>query len=509
MALFGSAPKSPAQSLTYGRDIAPILLAKCSFCHRAGEAAPMPLTSYDEVRPWIKSIKSEVQSHRMPPGFAEPRGIWANDLQLGDAELDALSRWIDDGAPRGDLEPPSPPAPPPEGWRLGPPDLIVNLDKVNIPGGGNDLNIALQIKLNLPEDRWLRAFDVRPGNRRALHHLVVFEGIDAAMIGRQVAAWAVGSPPIQYPDGVGQVIPKDPTYSVNLHYHPLEIAAADQTQLGFYFGRGELRKVVATTNVAEARIQIAPGQKDYIIHAEYFVNQDIEILSFLPHMHMRGRSMSYTALFPDGRTELLLRVPHYDFNWQWIYFLRRPISLPKGSRIQIEARYDNSADNPLNPDPAATVRYGRRTTDEMMFAQFDYIAAEGKQPKPFTNEDKIAMAESFLNRHRGAAMYSVLLSAGEGRMPMLWELPREGDCLWFIPKEGQMLAIGLEDFTWQGDEFRFRVSAIQQFAGSEFKGRITPEGTIEGKFAFQGISDPSGKSASVEGLFEGGRISSQ
>jgi hypothetical protein len=238
-----------APHVTFTRDVAPILHAKCVGCHRPGEVAPMSLLTFQETRPWARAIKEKVVSRQMPPWFADPAvGAFANDPRLSPTEIATIAGWVDAGAPQGD--PADMPKPPrfTDGWQLGEPDLIVDLPDVQIPATGNDYFPTPSIPLNLTEDRWLRAVEIRPSNREVTHHSVIFStaggpmgALGASGLFDVLAVWAVGTPPTVYPDGMGRWIRKGQTLRTNLHYHPNGKPQVDRTQVGMYFGKGSRR----------------------------------------------------------------------------------------------------------------------------------------------------------------------------------------------------------------------------------------------------------------------------
>ena len=306
LAVQAQAPRPASRAaapVTFAKDVAPILYANCISCHRPGEVAPMSLRSYDEVRPWARSIKQKVQSRAMPPWFADPaHGKFKNDARLSDQQIDTIVNWVDAGAPRGN--PADEPKPPvlTEGWQLGEPDYVITLPTVNVPAEGNDIFPTPNLTIDIPEDHWIRAVEIRPSNREVTHHSVLFMagGIGGGMVGQSgfvdiLGVWAVGTPPTVFPEGVGRWIRKGQQLRTNLHYHPNGKAQTDTTRVGLYFGRGELKKEVASAVAGDVSFKIPAGAKNHEMRALYVIDQDINIVSYFPHMHFRGKDMTLTA----------------------------------------------------------------------------------------------------------------------------------------------------------------------------------------------------------------------
>jgi mono/diheme cytochrome c family protein len=377
---------------TYARDVAPILAEHCVSCHRPGDIAPMALRSYDEVRPWVKSIRRAVEDGAMPPWHADPaHGEFANDRSLSDVERDTLVRWIKEGAPRGE-EAAAVPAGVNEGegaWRLGAPDLEIQFEAVDLPEGGPDQFRDLVESYPLPEDRWVRAIEVQPGDRRVLHHIIVYvleEGQQAP--NGWLGAWAAGMEPMVFPAGTGRLLKKGSRLIGNMHYHPTDEPTRDETTIGLHFLDAEPEKELVNLWVQNSSFKIPAGAADHEVKSSYTFRQDSVVHALLPHMHYRGKDFVYTAVYPDGRREVLLKVPAYDFNWQTIYQLKQPLELPEGTRIECVAHYDNSTKNAANPDPTKDVTFGNESFDEMMIGFVDYTVKEGL--RPMSAEERLA-----------------------------------------------------------------------------------------------------------------------
>ena len=483
-----------AATTTFARDIAPILNAKCVTCHRPGEVAPMALLTYQDARPYARSIKEKVATRQMPPWFADKSaGTFANDPTLTDAEIAAITSWVDAGAPQGDLK--DLPKPPQftEGWQLGEPDQIIELPEVQIPATGGDYFPTPNIALDLKEDRWIRAIEIRPSNRQLTHHSVIFSAsvdmMRATGTFDVLGVWAVGTPATVYPEGTGRWIRKGQTLRTNLHYHPNGTPQIDRTRIGLYFGKGELRKEVAAALAGNLGFTIPPNAANHELRAVYVADQDINIVSFFPHMHLRGRDMTMTATFPGGRRETLLKVPAYDFNWQLFYYPKNTVALPKGTRLDLVAHYDNSAANKNNPDPARAVRFGEASTAEMMFGMFEYTAAVGVSPTPSTERTRMtALLSSFPDS-------AFLIEVPFGKVPTLavFHLPRSGDGSLYWTTFGPLIGPGpVQQLTWDGDAFEFQ-TAVSAGRGSGFytvTGSVAADGTVKGTMTRRGNTQP-------------------
>ncbi len=484
LALSAGVAAAPAPEVTFTRDVAPILHAKCVTCHRTGEVAPMPLLTFDDARPWARAIKDKVASRQMPPWFADPSvGAFANDARLSAAEIATITTWVDAGAPRGDLK--DMPKPPQftDGWQLGEPDLVVELPEVQIPATGKDYFPTPNLVLPLTEDHWIRAVEVRPSNREVTHHSVIFStgggpAMGAGGLFDVLAVWAVGTPATVYPDGMGRWIRKGQSLRTNLHYHPNGKPQVDRTKVGFYFGKGELKKEVVAALAGNITFAIPPNASNYEMRAAYIADQDIDVVSFFPHMHLRGKDMMMTATYPSGTRETLLNVPAYDFNWQLFYYPKKNVSLPKGTRIDLIAHYDNSTANKRNPDPSKTVTFGEASTAEMMFGMFEFTAKDGVSPARTTPRARVeSLAASF-----GDAGYVVDLVLPNNTIPSVLHLPRSGEGAWFVPTLGVMNISPIKDLQWTGTTFQFSTSLRVGMGPAPFavKGGVQSDGTVRG-----------------------------
>lgn len=479
-----------APDVTFTRDVAPILHARCVACHRAGEVAPMALLTYQDARPWARAIKDKVVARQMPPWFADPEfGAFANDARLSDIEITTIGTWVDAGAPQGDLKD-MPKAPQfIEGWQLGEPDMIVELPEVQIPATGGDYFPTPNLALNLTEDRWIRAVEIRPSNREVTHHSVIFSANVGAAMGPissgglfdVLAVWAVGTPATVYPEGMGRWVRKGQTLRTNLHYHPNGKPQTDRTRVGLYFGKGELKKEVVAALAGNVTFSIPPNASNHELRAVYVVDQDISVVSFFPHMHLRGKDMKMTATFPGGRQETLLNVPAYDFNWQLFYYPKTKVPLPRGTRVDLVAHYDNSGANKHNPDPSKTVTFGEASTSEMMFGMFEFTAEAGVSPTPTSERSRM---ETLLATLPPESSFLIDLPFGAKSAPAVLHVPRTGEGAFYTQAMGMILPQPVAKLQWEGNTFQFNTLLRVLGPGAGFytvTGTIGDDGKVHGK----------------------------
>ncbi len=397
-------PQSAA--VTFHKDVEPILQKRCQSCHRSGEIAPMPLQSYQEARPWAKAIRNAVLQKRMPPWDADPHyGKFGNDRSLTQEEIDTLVAWADRGALEGN------PSEAPEllqfeeRWSIGRPDVVLEMPKAfEVPPTGTVPYQYIIFPTNFTEDKWVEKVEIQPGNRAVVHHAIAFarppdasymkeakigEFLDPDKFGRKVAknpdmfsfakendeALQVylpgGDPPVLKP-GQARLVKAGSYLLFQLHYTSIGKAASDKTRIGFVFAKEPPKEKIMAVSVQNFDFSIPPMVDDYPIRAQALLNLDVKLVSFTPHMHLRGKSFEYRAYYPDGRSEILMWVPRWDFNWQMSYILEEPKFLPKGTRLESIGYYDNSPNNSNNPDPTAKVIYGEQTWNEMMGGMMDF-----------------------------------------------------------------------------------------------------------------------------------------
>ena len=444
--------------VTYTKDVAPIINANCVQCHRPGQMAPMSLTSYDEVRPWAKKVREMVSEKKMPPWHAVQHvGTFVNDRSLTDDEIATVISWIDQGAPRG--KPRDMPAAPeyPDGeWTLGEPDMVITLAPKEIPADGPDVFDRIPGKAALPEDRWISAVEILPGDKRVVHHVIVYQihGFDFDPQGGWMGAWAAGTDPMVFPEGTGRMLGKGANLIGDMHWHPCGEAVTDQTRIGLHFAKdNKVEKELVNLWIAAYDFLIPAGHPNYQVRSQFTFPQDAFVLGFAPHMHFRGKDFTYTAHYPDGRSEQLLRVENYDFNWQTNYVLDEGVPMPKGTTIECVAHFDNSADNPVNPDPTRDVPFANESYDEMMIGFVDYVVADGVRPKS-ADELRAEYRETMLAAHPGEVWG---LYTKDKVNPAPFYLPRQGDGKIVLRVNGSITELGVYDIVWNGNDFTSRV----------------------------------------------------
>ncbi len=501
VALIGASSTSAAEDgaserVTFSRDVAPILFANCVSCHRPGDIAPMSLLTYDQVRPWAKSMRAKVSSREMPPWSADPAvGRFRNDMSISDSEIDTIIRWIDQGTPRGDPSdiPVAPEFPPPGEWQLGTPDYVITLPEVTVPAEGPDIFPNVNVPLDIPENRWIRAIETLPDNLKVNHHTTLFMG--AGFGGRDtgffdfLSVWTPGTPPAVFPEGMGKLIPKGAIISVSRHFHPAGTEERDQSRIGFYFGEGRMENQIRTVLPGTLNFRIPPQAKDYVMTAQYVIHEDSRAISLYPHMHLRGRSQTIVAHYPDGSREVLLNVPKWDFGWQWMFYPAEPIPLPRGTVIEVTAHYDNTLDNPWlgryggNPDREVT--WGQQSTDEMMFGMIEVIPEDGTYLSPITEEARIG---ALLERYSADDLYRIDLTSKGRSIASVLHLPRRGEGTWFLfgglTQWSTMRVAGL---VWEAEDFSFETvldlpvglgRAMGGAAGGAMNGELTVRGSL-------------------------------
>lgn len=396
--------QAPAPT-TFTEHVAPIVFRSCTPCHRPGEVAPFPLQTYDDLRKRGSNVLAVVEDRFMPPWHPAPgHGEFRGELRLTEDAIATLRAWVDGGMPEG---PPAalPPLPAfPDGWQLGEPDLVVTMPEAfPVPAGGPDIYRSFVIPLALPEDRWVRAIEVRPSARSVLHHIVFDldatgaaraadgkdgrpgfagmrqlarrlqgggeggEGVGSAGFG----GWAVGGMPQFLPDGLATRLPAGADLVLNSHFHPSGKAEQERTTIGLYFADAPPQRSLVGIQLppffgVAAGIDIPAGDADWRLADSFVLPCDVDAVTVGGHAHMLCRSLRLWATLPDGAEVPLLWIPAWDFDWQNRYTYRELVPLPTGATLHAELRYDNSADNPSNPfDPPRRVRWGRESTDEM------------------------------------------------------------------------------------------------------------------------------------------------
>jgi len=376
---------NPDSPVTYSNQIARIFQDRCVECHREGEIGPFTLTSYEEVVGWAEMIREVVNNKRMPPWHADPAvGHFANDRSLTEEQIAQIDIWVRNGAPEGD------PAELPEpktylaGWQLPrKPDLVVSMrDKpFHVPAEGEGKYQYFKVDPGFTEDKYVSAAEIIPGNRSVVHHILVFAKPKderfkiGAGGGEFLVGYVPGSRFKPLPEGMAKLVPKGSELVFQVHYTPTGTAQDDLSKVGLIFSKPEdVTDIVITQNAVQPKLEIPPHDSNYESKARSAASPaDLKLLNLMPHMHLRGKSFSYTLVKPDNSREPLLEIPAYDFNWQTAYQLAEPITVPKGGYIECAAVHDNSENNLANPDPDKLVKWGDQTDDEMMIGYFDIV----------------------------------------------------------------------------------------------------------------------------------------
>ncbi len=478
--------KKPAKEVTFSKDIAPIFFKNCAQCHRPDDIAPFSVLSYKDVRPWAKSIKEKVVTREMPPWHADPHfGQFQNEMRLSQAEVDAITAWVDGGAKEG--SPKDLPSLPKysETWEVGQPDVVLTMpQEYELPAKGADDYIYIRVPTNFTEDKWIQAAEFRPGNKRVVHHAVVFvespmfykmaqdnakkAGKDASnpisifemdafknsfrdgTVNRTkpdapvmndgcagnrnsggggaplLSAYAPGKNADIFPAGTAKRIPAGSNLIFQMHYAKTTgKPEKDRTTVALVFAKQPVEKMIESLLIVNEQFAIPPGAENHEATACSTMRRDVDLVSYFPHMHVRGKAMKYEVIYPDGKRETLLNVDRYFFNWQTLYKLKQPVALPKGSRLMVTGWFDNSTKNKLNPDPTKTVRFGEPTYDEMLVGFVDIARAKPAE-RPVAK-----VAPQVLDSYVGE------YSAGI----MKFTITREGNLLFFsIPNQPSLPA---------------------------------------------------------------------
>lgn len=380
----GREPAAAATSeVKYSKHIAPILQNHCQECHRPGQVAPFSLLTYEQASKWSKTIVEVVSDGRMPPWNADPRhGEFANDRRLPEPDRKLLLAWVKQGCPKGEDKDLPAAKEPPKGWVLGKPDLVLKMKETfTIPAIAPAKGIEYQhfiLPTNFDEDVWVQAVEARPGNRAVVHHMIVYigdkpTGEEESGDRDVLTAYVPGNKPAIYPLGLAKRIPKGAKLVLEMHYTANGTEQTDQSSIAMIFAKAPPKHEVRVRFMANRKFTIPPRADHHEVTAATTFEQDALILSLSPHMHLRGKSFLFRAVYPDMRTEILLSVPRYDFNWQHAYVLKSPLNVPAGTRIECVGVFDNSDANPNNPDPAQEVQWGDQSWEEMMLGVVGYI----------------------------------------------------------------------------------------------------------------------------------------
>ncbi len=426
----------PGAVPTFSHDVAPILYKHCASCHHSNDIAPMSLMTYQEAKPWAAAIKEAVATRKMPPWKADPHvGKWSNDPSLSAAQVATVKAWVDGGKPEGN--PKDMPKMPvfQEGWHAGKPDAVFNITEVKIDGpAGSDEYRQITVPTNFTEDRWVISAELRPGNRKVVHHAhvfvvdppdpnavakpksapvhdpvkefaawtkvksdnllvvrpeapvindgcavddnAVFPGTVKSDLGSLLSSYLPGREPDVYPEGTARLVKAGSKLNFSIHYARSGKPETDITSVGLIFAKEPPRTIARRIDLSNHMFMIPAGATEHEVTECHTFQKDMLITSLTPHMHLRGKSMKMELTYPDGHTSTVLYVPEYNFNWQITYRTADPVYLPKGTRLKITAKFDNSKNNPTNPDPTRNIRWGEASESEMMDGWIEYIDAK-------------------------------------------------------------------------------------------------------------------------------------
>lgn len=437
--------RTTTDSVHYYPTIATILQNRCQECHRPEGIGPFALMSYHDALSWAEDIASYTADRSMPPwkpvaGFGE----FHNVRRMPADEVDLIARWVDADCPEG--EPSHAPAPVnyPAGWTLGEPDLVLSPSEAyELAADGDDVYQNFVFKTDYDQDMYLSAYEILPGNRRVVHHVLMFldshgisEKLDATQPGPGyesalglpgfvpkggLGGWAPGNAPHVLEDGIVRVLPKGNRIVMQVHYHKTGKVELDQTKLGLYFSKSPPKRAVGSFMVLpiDARLggmRITPGDPNYEVRADFYVNQPLEAITITPHMHLLGKDMTVTAHLPSGETVPLIKIDQWDFNWQETYSFAKPVSLPAGTTVRLVAHYDNSENNPYNPSrPPKLVTWGEQTTEEMCIAFLEVLPMkEATSPEELVPPDPFTLIKGDIaKRIKGLDLQSYLRKSAQ------------------------------------------------------------------------------------------------
>ena len=389
-------------AVTFSKDVAPVLQRNCQTCHRPGEAAPFSMLTYEQTRPWAKAMKEAVLMKKMPPWYADPRyGRFSNARTLAQKDIDTLAAWADAGAPRGDPKDMPPPVNFIEGWSIPKPDVVYELpEPFHIPATGTIEYQKVVVPSGFTEDKWVQYAEARPDDRARVHHMILFvrepgshwlkdakpgvffvapkpkddDTVDTSALPSDfLVGYAPGQPPEMLEPGQAKFIKAGSDLVLEIHYTTNGRASTDRSKFGLVFAKTPPKERVITLSATNGKIRIPPGDPNYRADAEFELGTTVKLASLHPHMHGRGKDFEYRVVYPTGESETLLKVPRYNWHWQLWYTLATPLVLPKGTKIECTAHYDNSPNNPDNADPTKEVTWGDQSWDEMMVGFFNLV----------------------------------------------------------------------------------------------------------------------------------------
>ena len=523
----GAVKKEP-KAVTFSKDVAPIFFKSCAECHRAGEAAPFSVLSYKEVRPWAKSIREKVVNKEMPPWHADPHvGQFKNDRRLTQAEIDTITAWVDGGAAEGNPKdlPPQPKFA--EGWSIGKPDLVLEMkEEYTVAAEGPDEYQYFTISTGFTEDKYVRMAEARPGNRMVVHHILAFVippgGIDFGKLSREevekffekemknspfyrdgflsrlkpgqpvnddgcndkmkddgdsgefLTGYAPGHNPDIFDPGVAKKIPAGATLMLQVHYSKVAGSVQkDRSMVGFVLAKEPPKKLMFKRGVSNIFFKIPPGAERHQATACWTPKEDINVYALMPHMHYRGAAMEFEAFYPDGRSEVLLSVPTYRFDWQANYNLKTPKFIPRGTKIRVTSYFDNSSKNKFNPDPKQTVRFGDPTYDEMLIGYIDYIA----ERKPVAGLDAKAL-EAFVGKYSAGFINVNIVRIGNQLFAEMKDQPK----IELLPEaENKFFVRETEGFvTFVRNDKGEVIEAVIEMGGRTIRGKKVKDATARG-----------------------------
>lgn len=371
--------------VTYSNQIVRIFNKHCLKCHRVGEVAPFQLASYENIIGWEDTILEVIADNRMPPWFANPdHGTFKNDARLTDDDKQLIRTWVKNGMPEGNAS--DLPEPPKfvKGWRMAEPDQVIKISDTpfTVPAEGIVDYQYFPVDPGWTEDKYVTAAEARPDNVSVVHHIIAYvlaPGSDGKKERdrRMLVGYAPGAIPHILDEGTAMHVPAGSTLVFEMHYTPNGSQQTDLSYIGLKFtDRKNVKQLLRGAATLNTKFEIPPHASNHLVEADHKIKRDQFLLDMTPHMHLRGKSFRYEAIYPDGQREVLLDVPRYDFNWQLSYILAQPKLLPKGATIHCEARYDNSAQNPVNPAPNEPVKWGDQSDEEMMLGFFNLVDAE-------------------------------------------------------------------------------------------------------------------------------------
>ncbi len=394
-----AAEKAPSGATpTYTKEVSRIIQKNCEGCHRPGQIGPFPLTTYEEVRTFATEIKRATAARRMPPWHAAPGyGDFRNERRLSDEEIRTLGKWIESGTPFGNKRDVPAKVEYKDDWASGTPDLVLTTGfSYDLDTNGEDEYRCFVMPTSFDSDRTVQTVEVRPGNRKVVHHVLMYADLSGKA--RQLdsadpapgyrcrigglgffpagglGGWAPGVFPQPLPDGVGRWLPKGADVVTQVHYHKNGLKESDRSSVGFHFNKQPAMRYLRGYTVANLGIRIPAGEEAHRENGSLTLRRDSLVYAVFPHMHLLGKEMRMVAKLPDGGEKDLVWVKNYDFNWQTGYIFKEPFTLPAGTRIEVSAIYDNPEHNPRNPNkPLKDVKWGEETTDEMLVGFVDYI----------------------------------------------------------------------------------------------------------------------------------------